>query len=387
MSKFNNEICRRLAAWASGIPSPPLRLLMGITHRCNLECLFCNVQTKVRMEKSEMAELSLNQWLRIVEEAQRMGVKEWWCSGIGEPLFFREKLASIFIRIKSLDPSSFCHLTTSGILFTPEIIKTFVGIGMDEVNFSVDAPDRETYEFLRNKKGAYEQVITNLRLFKKTKEKLNSDYPTISFTLVLTSRNHFLLREMVDLACELGVTKITINPMRINSVNLENVERFNMRIKPKQRDKVIQNLGRAEVYAKKNGILLHLNSWKELEMGPCAVDSAEGFLQERNNISQQLKGRNKFMEAPCFEPWYTIMIDPYGRAGFCPSGLTKWMRKTNLVEKSLEEVWYGPYFSNARRLILAHRPFEQCLGCGIKSLRKHISIELKEYLKNQEHTR
>jgi len=71
-------------------PGPPLWLLLELTYRCPLHCVFCYNPTEFARTG---AELPTEDWLRVLREARALGAVQLGLSG-GEPLE-REDLETI----------------------------------------------------------------------------------------------------------------------------------------------------------------------------------------------------------------------------------------------------------------------------------------------------
>ena len=78
--------------------------------RCNLSCSFCD--TTYRHQKSE-DELSLEEWLLLIDQAVESGVQQFFVLGGGEP-FVKKGIIDILQAIKS--HNCYGMLTTNGSL-------------------------------------------------------------------------------------------------------------------------------------------------------------------------------------------------------------------------------------------------------------------------------
>ncbi|HEY1491096.1 MAG TPA: radical SAM protein, partial [Steroidobacteraceae bacterium] len=78
------------AAGPTPAPGPPLWLLLELTYRCPLHCVFCYNPTNFAQTS---AELSTDDWLRVLREARALGAVQLGLSG-GEPLL-RDDLETI----------------------------------------------------------------------------------------------------------------------------------------------------------------------------------------------------------------------------------------------------------------------------------------------------
>src|SRR5713226_8349241 len=89
------------------IPAP-FSLVAEITHRCPLHCVYCSNPLNL---KTAQTELTTEEWLRVFEEAQALGVVQLHFSG-GEPLD-RSDLEVLVERGRKL--GFYTNLITSGI--------------------------------------------------------------------------------------------------------------------------------------------------------------------------------------------------------------------------------------------------------------------------------
>ena len=96
---------------AGARPGPPLWLLMELTYRCPLHCVFCYNPTDFATTGPELA---TEDWIRVLREARALGAVQLGLSG-GEPLA-RDDLEVIVAEAHSL--GFYSNLITSGIGMT-----------------------------------------------------------------------------------------------------------------------------------------------------------------------------------------------------------------------------------------------------------------------------
>ena len=365
--EIEQEVSHRLGSWYRGIPVGPLRAIIFPTRRCNLDCWFCNSPTEERTGESPFpVELTPQQWRPIIEEGVRLGIRDWWFPGTGEPLFRRERLVSIIKTIKKNDPRAAFKITTNGTMFTDEIIRLFVQLGMSSITFSIDGPTAAVHDDLRRMKGGFARAINALRLFSHYKEIFGTENPGLRFTYVLNDRNYAHLPEYIELARELGIECVSINPLRVTRGNEKKVERENLRIRSDSTDECRTILNESRKLARKYGIELHLNANELLEnelleIGDSVCEDAQGFRADTK--------QDTFVDSPCLEPWYTVSIDPWGNVGYCAN----WgfgSPEHNVLKHGLRNLWFGEPFTKVRARLLRHQPFDNCFGCGVYSTRE-----------------
>jgi pyrroloquinoline quinone biosynthesis protein E len=91
----------------------PLWLLLELTYRCPLHCVFCYNPTEFA---ATGAELATADWIRVLREARALGAVQLGLSG-GEPLA-REDLEPIVAEAHAL--GFYVNLITSGVGLTEE---------------------------------------------------------------------------------------------------------------------------------------------------------------------------------------------------------------------------------------------------------------------------
>jgi PqqA peptide cyclase len=120
---------------------PPLWLLLELTYRCPLHCVFCYNPTDFA---SVGAELPASDWTRVLREARALGAVQLGLSG-GEPLV-REDLESIVAEAHAL--GYYINLITSGVGMTEERIRALKRAGLDHIQLSFQDSTRELNDFL-----------------------------------------------------------------------------------------------------------------------------------------------------------------------------------------------------------------------------------------------
>ena len=120
---------------------PPLWLLLELTYRCPLHCVFCYNPTDFG---NIGAELPTADWLRVLGEARALGAVQLGLSG-GEPLA-REDLEVIVAEAHRL--GFYINLITSGVGMTEARIRALKAAGLDHIQLSFQDSTREMNDFL-----------------------------------------------------------------------------------------------------------------------------------------------------------------------------------------------------------------------------------------------
>jgi PqqA peptide cyclase len=120
---------------------PPLWLLLELTYRCPLHCVFCYNPTDFARTGAELATAD---WLRVLREARALGAVQLGLSG-GEPLV-REDLEAIVAEAHGL--GFYVNLITSGVGLTRARIAALKAAGLDHIQLSFQDSTRELNDFL-----------------------------------------------------------------------------------------------------------------------------------------------------------------------------------------------------------------------------------------------
>src|SRR5215467_15320669 len=102
--------------------SNPLALIAELTHRCPLHCVYCSNPLQMVASSSELA---TEEWVRVFEEAGRLGVAHLHLTG-GEPLVRTDLEALIAGARRS---GLYTNLITSGIGLSEPRLEGLVNAG------------------------------------------------------------------------------------------------------------------------------------------------------------------------------------------------------------------------------------------------------------------
>ncbi len=122
-------------------PGPPLWLLLELTYRCPLHCVFCYNPTDFA---SVGRELTTEEWLRVLAQARSAGAVQLGLSG-GEPLA-RKDLETIVAEAHRL--GFYTNLITSGVGMSETRIAALKSAGLDHIQLSFQDSTRRMNDFL-----------------------------------------------------------------------------------------------------------------------------------------------------------------------------------------------------------------------------------------------
>jgi pyrroloquinoline quinone biosynthesis protein E len=166
-------------------PGNPLWLLAEITYKCPLHCVFC--YNPVDYAKYG-AELSTDDWLRVLRQGRELGATQLGFSG-GEPLM-RDDLEVLVKEARTL--GYYSNLITSGIGLNEKRIAAFKQGGLDHIQLSFQDSTREMNDFLSSTK-TFELKRKVAKLIKQY------DYPMV-LNCVLHRHNIDHVQQILEMA-------------------------------------------------------------------------------------------------------------------------------------------------------------------------------------------
>ena len=333
------EKIERISKWIRG-RSTPFTIELNLTNLCNLKCKMCWLRSTTPTTK----ELEDEVWLRVVEEAIELGVKEFRIPGSGEPLMRKSLVFKLMQEIKERGGKGL--LISNGTLFNENDVKRMIEIGWDILTLSLDGPTPKVNDFIRGK-NVFKRVIRTLEWLKKWKKKLRSQKPWLRMNVVLTNKNYDKLDKMVKLAKKYEFKEVLLQPMTIFSkegerLSLKNLNIDEFLLKGIELAKKLQIKTNFKLFLK-NKIIRMTNEMEKL-------------------IEREIKKFKGFLSIPCYEPFYNLIISPSGNIKVCAVANES---RLNVKDKSLKQIWFSKELMQARKNLKKHKLFSFCSHCCV----------------------
>ena len=327
----------RLLRWQAGETPGPWEILVYPTNRCNLQCKIC-WQRWAEAEYGKVdceSEVPDERLLRLVDEGAELGIREWGIVGGGEPMIRGDLVMAMCERI--CQRGMVGGIYTNGTLFTEKQFEHLVRIGWDRVTVSLDGPTAEINDDIRSE-GSFERATRNLRLLADLRRRHNVSKPASNINTVTTARNFDKLDKMVELAHELGC---------VSAGSIELLVQGDLctgfALRPEQQAELPKHVERAIQTAQRLGVTLNFADL-------LSVSSIRPS-QEAHPEKWGLVGDARFTDSLCFEAWLTMtVIAENGKAGPCCGAWDTEMQ--SVQDKSLKEIWLGPYFQKVRAQLM-----------------------------------
>jgi radical SAM protein with 4Fe4S-binding SPASM domain len=185
----------------------PIGGSIEVTQRCNNQCLHCYNQLSVGDHIAKEAELSLNEYYRILDEITDAGCI--WLLFTGGEIFIRKDFLDIYTyaRQKGL----LITLFTNGTLISSEIADQLVQFPPFSIEITVYGHTQDTFESITRTPGSYRRCINGIELL--TERKLPLKLKTMALTgnkLEIEALKRFV---EVDLGLEFKFDAM-VNPRR-----------------------------------------------------------------------------------------------------------------------------------------------------------------------------
>jgi pyrroloquinoline quinone biosynthesis protein E len=177
------------------VPGPPLWLLLELTYRCPLHCVFCYNPTDFTRTGPE---LGTEDWLRVLGEARALGAVQLGLSG-GEPLV-RDDLELIVAEAHRL--GFYINLITSGVGLDEPRIAALKAAGLDHIQLSFQDSSKQMNDFLSSTR-TFELKSRVAALIKRY------DYPMV-LNVVLHRLNIDHVEEILDMADRFGAEYVEL---------------------------------------------------------------------------------------------------------------------------------------------------------------------------------
>lgn len=184
-----------LESTPSAAPGPPLWLLFELTYRCPLHCVFCYNPTDF---SAVGAELTTQDWIRVLHEARQQGSVQLGLSG-GEPLL-RDDLEPLVAEAHRI--GFYTNLITSGVGLTEQRLQALKQAGLDHIQLSFQDSTRQMNDFLSSTR-TFDLKARVAALIKK------HDYPMV-LNVVLHRLNIDHVEQILEMAERLGADYVEL---------------------------------------------------------------------------------------------------------------------------------------------------------------------------------
>lgn len=150
-------------------PDFPRMVLLEPTNYCNLLCAHCAYKTIVKNSNYKQGFMKFVLYKKIIDEISKYKGITLRPFDRGEALMSHDLPKMIrYAKEKGIER---VWLNTNGVLLSSQMSKELLGAGLDQLEISIDAVSRETFEKIKGK-DEYDQVVKNTIEYCRLKKKL-----------------------------------------------------------------------------------------------------------------------------------------------------------------------------------------------------------------------
>jgi len=300
------------------MPTSPLALIAELTHRCPLHCVYCSNPLEMQ---NAAAELSTEEWVRVLEESGRLGVLHAHFTG-GEPLA-RVDLTELTKAARAA--GLYVNLITSGIGLSEKRLAVLVDAGLEHIQLSFQGSREQLADEIAGA-SSHARKLQLSRLIRQFK---------LAFTMnvVVHRQNLDHLDEIISMVEELAPDRVEI----------ANVQYYGW---------ALRNQGKL------------LPTLQQVESAQRVVDAAVARLNGRMRIDYVAPDYYARYPKACMGGWgrRLMLIDPAGQALPChAAAVIPGLRFDNIQQHSLEWIWNeSPAFQKFRGELWMPEPCRSC---------------------------
>jgi len=224
LSMLLSGILRRPVVWGY----PPI-LMIEPTNICNLKCPMCpGVVGKRALAKGQ---LDMDNYRQLIDELSDYAFQVlFWNQG--EPFINKSFLE--MVRVAKQKGLMTVTSTNGHFICKDENAEDIIRSGLDQIIFSMDGTNQETYEKYRIG-GNYNLVIENLQRLSDTRKRLNSKTPMIELQFIIFKHNQNEIDDVTALAKKYHIDRLSLKSAMIYTV--DQAEEF---LDKDQQDKMYQ---------------------------------------------------------------------------------------------------------------------------------------------------
>ncbi|AQS59622.1 tungsten cofactor oxidoreductase radical SAM maturase [Desulforamulus ferrireducens] len=290
------------------------KLYIEVTTLCNFACTTC-------IRNSWLDEMGMMEWATferlVVQMRQLPELEAVHFGGFGEPMS-HPRFFDMLRAVKSLGLR--VEMITNGSFLTPENIAKLVSLPLDAIFISLDGPDEEEYNLIRQTDIA--PVVNNIKALNAAKEAAKSKLPELGVEFVAMKKNFHKLPKLIRLAMELKAKQVIVT----------NVLPYNEEMK----DEILYDLDDTQLNHGKDDILVKMHA--KMPYMKMRTDRQCKFVEDK---AATITYRGEV--APCYALMHAYHCYIYGRKKeMYPFYLG------NVNQSTLGDIWTDPAYVNFR---------------------------------------
>jgi radical SAM protein with 4Fe4S-binding SPASM domain len=179
----------------------PLQIEFELVNACNYKCIFCpysfeeaDMPKNFNLPKKEKI-FDFQLFKKIIDEGSVSGLKSIELGYNTEPFLYKNLILAIeYAKSKGILD---IRLSTNGSKLTRKASVAVIKAGLTNLNISLDAFSKETYQIMRQS-NEYENVKKNILELLEVKKELNVIFPAVRISFVETEKNHHEKKDFIE---------------------------------------------------------------------------------------------------------------------------------------------------------------------------------------------
>ncbi len=305
------------------------RIYIEVTTKCNFDCITCirsSWEDKlVHMDWKTFENILLNLKELPNLESVHFG-------GFGEPMM-HPRIFDMLSAVKGLGLK--VEMITNGSYLRKENIQKLIDIELDVLFTSLDSPEEEEYNKIRQ--GAnFQSVSQNIVSLQAMKLEQKNRKPELGIEFVAMKKNYDSLPELIRMACDLNASQIIVSNL--------------LPYHESMKDEIVYDIDdTGRMFGKES---LKTTIWAQMSNMKLRTERICKFVEDKS-LCINYQG----YISPCYAMMHTYQCYVYGREKqMYPCYLG------NVNEGKLGEIWMDPGYVNFRRAVNENL-FPSCTDC------------------------
>ena len=314
----------------------PKYISVGITSRCPLKCIMCEIRKSPSKVKDEITEKYIK---NLIDQMPENGINHLTFEG-GEPLLRKD----IFKLIKyAKNKNIFTNIVTCGYLMTRETAKRLIESGLSGITISLDGATPQVHDFIRGVKGTFKRVMNGIKYLKEF-DKDSKLWTNVNTVIMNNNLNELL--NIAYLCKSIGIKSINFAPVLLDNTNRYSEEEKNFWIPGERISYLDKQIDKLIEYKKEHGL----------------ITTPEYKLQL---YKKYFRNRNSIKKNKCLAGYIWIRINQHGICDYC---LGKGVG--DIRTQSIKEIWKSKESYEARKIFKSCK--KPCLQACAPSLRDNL---------------
>ncbi|SHK73091.1 tungsten cofactor oxidoreductase radical SAM maturase [Desulforamulus aeronauticus] len=290
------------------------KLYIEVTTLCNFSCTTCIRNSWL----DDMGQMEWTTFERLLDQMRQLPELEVvHFGGFGEPMS-HPRFFDMLRDVKALGLR--VEMITNGSFLTPENIARLVNLPLDAIFISLDGPDEEEYNQIRQTDFA--PVVDNIKALNAAKAAAQSKLPELGIEFVAMKKNFHKLAKLIRLSIELKAHQVIVT----------NVLPYNEEMK----DEILYDLDDTQLNHGKDDILVKIHA--KMPYMKIRTDRQCKFVEDK---AATITYRGEV--APCYALMHAYHCYIYGRKKeMYPFYLG------NVNQSTLGDIWTDPAYVNFR---------------------------------------